>query len=54
MIKKSDFRVYDLENYDMNSFELGRGHKCRGTDFASYFKIAPNDRPKIKKVKKLD
>ena len=39
MIKKSDFRVYDLENYDIDSFELGGGHKCRGTDLASHLKL---------------
>jgi hypothetical protein len=24
----SDPRVYDLKNYDINSFDIGKGHKC--------------------------
>jgi hypothetical protein len=29
---KSDPRVYDLKNYDVNSFDIGKGHKCPGTE----------------------
>ena len=28
---KSDPRVYDIKNYDINSFDIGCGHKCPGT-----------------------
>jgi hypothetical protein len=35
---KSDPRVYDIQNYDMNSFEIGKGHKCSGTEPAEYIK----------------
>jgi predicted XRE-type DNA-binding protein len=27
----SDPRVYDLKNYDINSFDIGKGHKCSNT-----------------------
>jgi hypothetical protein len=38
-IDKSDPRVYDMQNYDINSFELGHGHKCVGTRLEAYFKL---------------
>ena len=28
----SDPRVYDMKNYDEDSFEIGRGHKCTGQE----------------------
>ena len=34
----SDPRVYDIENYNINSFEIGKGHKCSGTELAEYIK----------------
>jgi hypothetical protein len=30
--------VYDLNNYDINAFEIGRGHKCPGTEIDVYLK----------------
>jgi hypothetical protein len=38
---KSDPRVYDIKNYDMNSFEIGKGHKCSGTELSDYKKKWP-------------
>jgi hypothetical protein len=32
ILDKSDPRVYDLKNYDLNSFDIGDGHKCLGTE----------------------
>jgi hypothetical protein len=46
---KLDPRVYDIKNYDLNSFEIGNGHKCPGTEIDVYLK---NDIPgKYKLVK---
>ena len=35
---RSDPRVCDIENYDINSFEIGSGHKCPGTEFDVYIR----------------
>jgi hypothetical protein len=37
-LDKSDPMVYDINNYDINSFEIGRGHKCSGTEIDVYLK----------------
>jgi hypothetical protein len=39
----SDPRVYDMKNYDINSFEIGKGHKCPGIERDVYLKL--NDKP---------
>jgi hypothetical protein len=31
-------RVYDVNNYNINSFEIGKGHRCLGTEFDAYIK----------------
>jgi hypothetical protein len=36
ILDKSDPRVYDIDNYDMNSFDIGKGHKCQGTEIRTY------------------
>ena len=33
-LDKSDPRVYDIKNYDINSFDIGKGHKCPGIELA--------------------
>jgi hypothetical protein len=33
---RSDLRVYDIDNYDMNSFDIGKGHKCQGLEIEVY------------------
>jgi hypothetical protein len=33
-----DPRIYDRENYDVNSFKIYGYHKCRGTDIIDYYK----------------
>jgi hypothetical protein len=33
---KSNPRVYDIDNYDLNSFDIGKGHKCPGTEISLY------------------
>ena len=37
-LDKSDPRVYDINNYNINSFEIGKGHKCLGTELEAYLK----------------
>jgi hypothetical protein len=36
MLDTSDPRVYDLKNYDLNSFDIGKGHKCHGDGISLY------------------
>jgi hypothetical protein len=49
----SDPRVYDTENYDLNSFEICGSHKCPGTDLDIYIKKMKKRDKKMKKpVKK--
>jgi hypothetical protein len=31
-LDKSDPKVFDISNYDISSFDIGRGHKCAGTE----------------------
>jgi hypothetical protein len=38
----SDHRIYDIEKYDINSFEISGGHKCPGTELSVYFKNKNN------------
>jgi hypothetical protein len=47
-IDKSDPRVFDIQNYDVNSFDIGKGHSCSGTEIENYKKMNNHD---IKKVK---
>ena len=35
-LDKSDPRVYDVENYYINSFEMRKEHKCPGTELENY------------------
>ena len=35
-LDKSDSRVYDIKNYDINSFVIGKNHKCTGTELDVY------------------
>ena len=44
-LDKSDPRVYDLKNYDLNSFDIGKGHKCSGTEIKKVSKS--NNKPEI-------
>jgi hypothetical protein len=39
MLDISDPRVYDLKNYDINSFDIGNGHNCGGTEISVYLQI---------------
>ena len=52
-IDRSDPRVYDIENYDINSFDIGKGHKCQGLGIENYLKSTTCDRPekRAEKVK---
>jgi hypothetical protein len=44
-LDKSDPRVYDLNNYYINSFDIGKGHKCSGTEIKNFSKS--NNKPEI-------
>ena len=35
---RSNPLVYDVNNYNINSFEIGKGHKCLGTELDIYKK----------------
>ena len=39
----SDSRVYDIVNYDVNSFDIGSGHKCSGTEISLYLQIGDRE-----------
>ena len=45
----SDYRVYDSKNYDLNSFNIGNGHKCPGIAIDDYLKLVnnSNNKPEI-------
>ena len=43
-LDRSDPRVFDLENYDVNSFEISGYHKCRGTELSVYYE---NNKPAV-------
>ena len=38
-LDKSDPRVYDIDNYNINSFDIGEGHKCPGMEIDVYLKL---------------
>jgi hypothetical protein len=38
ILDKSDPWVYDLKNYDLNSFDFGNGHKCSETEIKNFSK----------------
>ena len=40
-LDKSDPRVNDIENYDLNSFDFGRGHKCAGIEIMKNYEAIP-------------
>jgi hypothetical protein len=42
ILDQSDPKVYDINNYDQNSFEICRAHKCAGTEFGAYFETKTN------------
>jgi hypothetical protein len=44
---KSDPRVYDIDNYDINSFDIGGGHNCSGTEIDVYFQTTNGELGKI-------
>jgi hypothetical protein len=48
IVDKSDPRVYDLKNYDLNSFDIGEGHMCSGTQMKK-----SNNKPEICKIVKI-
>ncbi len=50
ILDKSDPRVYDIENYDINSFDIGKGHKCPGIEIDVYLKSfnKPEEKPEMK------
>ena len=35
---KSDPKMFDIKNYDINTFEIGNGHNCLGTELDGYLK----------------
>ena len=37
-LNRSNPLVYDVNNYNINSFEIGKGHRCLGTEFDAYIK----------------
>ena len=43
MLDMADPRVYDLKNYDINSFDIGKGHKCNGTEISVYLQIGDRE-----------
>jgi hypothetical protein len=50
ILDKSDPRVYDLKNYDINSFDIGKGHKCPGMPIDVYLNSVnkPEVKPEVK------
>ena len=36
IFEKSDPRVYDIDNYLINSFDIGKGHNCSGIEIDLY------------------
>jgi hypothetical protein len=51
IVDKSDPRVYDLKNYDLNSFDIGEGHKCPGTEIKKVSKLELFNKLQCKLVK---
>jgi hypothetical protein len=49
VLDMSDYRVYDSKNYDLNSFNIGNGHKCPGIAIDDYLKLVnnSNNKPEI-------
>jgi hypothetical protein len=45
ILDKSDPWVYDLKNYNLNSFDIGEGHICSGTQMKK-----SNNKPEICKI----
>jgi hypothetical protein len=41
-LDKLDPRVCDIDNYDINSFDIGKGHKCSGIEIDVYLKHSIN------------
>jgi hypothetical protein len=39
ILDKSDPWVYDIDNYDINLFHIGSGHKCQGSEISLYLQI---------------
>ena len=37
-LKRSNPLVYDLNNYNINSFDVGKGHRCLGIELDAYMK----------------
>ena len=42
-LDNSDPRVYEIDNYDINSFDIGSGHKCSGTEISLYLRIGDRE-----------
>ena len=38
IVDKKDPKMYDIKNYDIHSFDIGRGHSCPGTEIDAYLK----------------
>jgi hypothetical protein len=51
ILDKSHPRVYDIDNYDINSFDIGEGHRCPGTEISVYLKSLNKPEMKCKIVK---
>ena len=47
-LDKLNPKVYDMNNYNINTFDVGRGHTCPGTKLEVYLK---NSNPEIFKCK---
>jgi hypothetical protein len=51
-LDKSDPKVYDIQNYDINSLDIGKGHKCSGIELDEYNKMhEKHEKVKCKLVK---
>lgn len=52
ILDKSDPKVYDIENYDLNLFDKGEGHKCKGAELSVYLEtISMKENTKVKLIK---
>jgi hypothetical protein len=49
-LDKSDSRVFDINNYDINSFEIGNGHNCSGTELHGYLSHTKPVKCKLVKI----
>jgi hypothetical protein len=51
---KSDPSFFDIHNYDINSFDIEKGHSCAGHDIVAYYKkYKPEVAPEFEKYQEM-